>query len=339
MKKNTILIIASIIFTLVLTDVVLYFSHYRYLIGKFVHPQFYYQKDEEIGFDIKPNFATTTHIFSDGEYPIWSNSLGCFDEEYKGEIPYIYLTGDSFTWGFAPFENKWGTILEKELNIRVLKCGVTGYGTREEVIKTTRHLGKLPLPELIIVGYTEGNDIIDNINFPAGTVQNGYLMRNLAKNGVTKEEAEIKYDLLDRYCTSVPPKYPILQKVKCWLHNYSVLYNVAGKIRSYFSVSENQDSIEKDSFSEEEYNTHLEDIRKFKLLADQKGVKLLFVLIQGDTKELKFFLGKERISYIDLETLNDKSFRWGIDGHWNIEGNRIAGEKVAKFITDFLDIK
>ena len=103
-------------------------------------PRWYYIATS-YGFDINPNFwPPVKHRFTDGEYYVWSNSLGCFDREVEdGEDPLVLIVGDSFTWGFTPFEDKWGTVLEKNLGIRVLKCGVGGYGTRQAFIKAKKN--------------------------------------------------------------------------------------------------------------------------------------------------------------------------------------------------------
>ena len=69
-KTNIIFSIISVIITLVAVDTALYFSHYRYVISKQIYPRFYFVKDLEIGHDIAPNAATTTHFFEDFSYPV-----------------------------------------------------------------------------------------------------------------------------------------------------------------------------------------------------------------------------------------------------------------------------
>ncbi|MBI2120766.1 MAG: hypothetical protein HYT94_04050, partial [Parcubacteria group bacterium] len=135
-KADIALALVSFVVTIVVVDAVLYFTHYRYVILKTIYPRFYFMKDLEIGHDIGINVATTTHLFEDSSYPVWSNDLGCFDTAYASETPYIYLAGDSLTWGFSPFEDMWGTRTQDIVGVRTLKCGVTGgYGTKQEFIK------------------------------------------------------------------------------------------------------------------------------------------------------------------------------------------------------------
>ena len=110
---------------------------------------------------------------------VWSNELGCFDYWYDRQDQFIYLVGDSFTWGFVPLENTWGAILERVLGARTLKCGVGGYGTHQERIKIERLIGKVGIPRLIIVGYFTGNDLTDDYLFPNYTVIQGYWAKNV----------------------------------------------------------------------------------------------------------------------------------------------------------------
>src|SRR5215813_10996749 len=51
--------------------------------------------------------------------------------------------------------------LQQYLNERVVKCGVSGYGTMQEYIKAQHVLAQLPRPKLLIVSYF-GNDAIDD---------------------------------------------------------------------------------------------------------------------------------------------------------------------------------
>ena len=131
------------------------------------------------GFDIKPNVkGIPLSVDNRVEYRIWSNELGCFDEPYHGEKNYILLVGDSFTHAYAPFPDKWGTRIEKLLHYRVLKGGVTGYGTYQELLKAKEIIAKVKnRPQLIIVGYF-WNDLSDDYSFPDLTVVDGFLVES-----------------------------------------------------------------------------------------------------------------------------------------------------------------
>ena len=131
-------------------------------------PQYYYRTDPVMGYDIKENFPRTGVVLDDGvAYPIWSNEIGCFDNPYKGEKDFVLLVGDSFTHAFAPFQDKWGTQMESLLDRRVLKCGVSGYGTKQASLKADSTCARVgESAALIVVGYTM-NDFIDDYLFPS----------------------------------------------------------------------------------------------------------------------------------------------------------------------------
>ena len=79
------------------------------------YPRYHFVKHPERGFDIGPD-SKTVLSYRPNEikpYPVWGNHIGCFDKNIKNQSKYtIYLAGDSFTWGYAPLENKFGTLLE-----------------------------------------------------------------------------------------------------------------------------------------------------------------------------------------------------------------------------------
>ncbi len=353
-KADIALALVSFVVTIVVVDAVLYFTHYRYVILKTIYPRFYFMKDLEIGHDIGINVATTTHLFEDSSYPVWSNDLGCFDTAYASETPYIYLAGDSLTWGFSPFEDMWGTRTQDIVGVRTLKCGVTGgYGTKQEFIKASRILARLPAPpSLIVVEHFDGNDIDEDTNFPINTVYNGYVMPNLAKGGVTEAQAEEKYARFDATCTTEPPAHPTVQQIRCFLSNHSVLYNFIKKdMRGWLTALFPQSVLEKfDLIAHEkkvavlsndtgDFEKHLQNILSFKKLAQEKNSKLLFVLVPGNNEKLKLFLDKENISYIDLGPAFEKygkvkPLRWKINGHWNPNGQHLAGFAISKFIIE-----
>jgi hypothetical protein len=105
------------------------------------YPKDYYVAKDDRGFDILPTDSPRTDQWHDLDdvgvkYQMWSNNLGCFDTPHPNPQPgYFYFAGDSVTWGYAPFETKFGTIFEKETGIETFKCGVTHTGTRHEFAK------------------------------------------------------------------------------------------------------------------------------------------------------------------------------------------------------------
>lgn len=322
--------IVILIILLFLVEGVIHSTRLKYKILPPLEPRGYSVRDPEAGYDIAPNFATSTHSFFDISYPVWSNELGCFDTPYRKEAPLIHLTGDSFSWGWTPFEHKWAKVIERELGIRVLNCGVNGYGTKQQLIKSRKILNSLDeSPSIIIVGYLGANDPTDDSIFPNYSVLNGYRVRS---QSIEREESAIS-------------------SLKQWLSANSVTYNVF-KSKLYAPILRiargggDPAVSEKAHIEDHVYEEHLENVFGFRVLAEEKGSKLVFVLIPAKSEvaggeapmndRLKPYLEEAEIAYIDLLPEMKASFDgggrlyWEYDGHWNEAGNELAGKIVSE---------
>jgi hypothetical protein len=145
-------------------------------LGARAFPPGYFVAVPDRGFDIAPNFKRDKHWVGGKTYEVWSNEIGCFD---SGGIPnsdYIYLAGDSFSWGFAPYDSKFGTLIEKNLGIPVAKCGVPHTGQAHQLSKARENIAKInKSPKLIVVQYFP-NDVCNDFAFPHSTIIDGWLV-------------------------------------------------------------------------------------------------------------------------------------------------------------------
>jgi len=148
----------------------------------------YFVKHEKRGFDNGKN-KKGYHWVNGITYPIWSNSIGCFDKEHAQYEEYVYLTGDSYTWGYAPFHEKFGTVIENLTGIQILKCGITHTGQRHQYDKFVEIVEQIGiLPKAIIVFYC-ANDIANDYAYPHSTVIDGWLVDNV---GLDKDDKRVK---------------------------------------------------------------------------------------------------------------------------------------------------
>ena len=229
---RALLILGGVIFSLLLLEAGLRISGYAptWSTDEFKD---YYAKDEEAGHDIFKNLPKRK-ITVDAvlKYDLWSNELGCFDTPFQNEKNPILLVGDSYTHAVAPFEDKWGTVIEKELGIRVLKCGVSGYGPRQETIKAERVIKDAKTkPRLIIVGYLPWNDIVDDIGSPNSTVINGYLSPatrpfDLETGAIERIPEQELLEMAARWGNGPPPAgegTPLAYRINYWLNSHSAL--------------------------------------------------------------------------------------------------------------------
>jgi hypothetical protein len=179
-------------------------------------PKSYHQADAETGFDIRPNVPSMQHRFADATLEVWSNELGCFDRPFPAVGDYALLVGDSSSWGYARFEEKWSTLLQQMIGLRVASCGVSGFGTRQEYVNAVRKLKRIGRPpKFILLQYTFLNDLAEDTLFPMMTVRNGWLFGQ-------RQFADFD---AGRIVESAEPT--ALDDVKLWLLSNSALYAVA----------------------------------------------------------------------------------------------------------------
>ena len=311
---NAGLILLSVMAVLALLETALHFTSYRYLLTRDRHLRYYYQFDPVKGFDIKPNVKSIPLTVDNRiEYRIWSNELGCFDEPYRGEKDFILLVGDSFTHSFAPFPDKWGTRIEKLLHCRVLKGGVTGYGTGQELEKAKEVIGKVNhQPQLIIVGYFF-NDISDDYSFPNLTVVDGFLVPSQKyqdpKTGkLLREKLTKSYTLWEKLFGGA---YPLSfgEMTRYYLDQHLIFVNLINDAAARIFPGKKNTLTDPNNFLAfqdetkigEIWKRHLENLAAFKDLAAANGARLLIVLIPTNTQVYPFLAPHDGL---DLERPN-----------------------------------
>ncbi|MBI5683036.1 MAG: hypothetical protein HZC45_07725 [Deltaproteobacteria bacterium] len=296
------------------------------------------------------------------------------------------------------------TVIEERLNRRVLKCGVGGYGTRQELLKTKKLLGQIDSKSsVIIVGYGILNDLRDDYLFPNATVIKGYLVsktvfsdnkqdftdtRTGEKLVFSDSELESRLDKKLKEIQNEKPVHPI----KKWLRSYSLIYNLLKEIKLLGLMGQKLGILheqvmpsrsspplyirmpQKYLWLDTAWSDHLNNIKEFKQLADRIGSKLLIVIIPSkeqvyeflkpnyeegvdwnfSNKMLNSLCSRENIDCLDLlsdfkqysnqspkKFLNPyKDLYYRYDVHWNINGNRLAGLLVSKYIIEkgFVDV-
>ncbi|MGO9580808.1 MAG: hypothetical protein ACLP2P_15525 [Desulfobaccales bacterium] len=312
---NAGLIVLSFMVVIVLLETALRFTSYRYLLTRDRHLRYYYQADLEKGFDIAPNVkGKRMSVDNRVEFEIWSNGLGCFDEPYHGEQEFILLAGDSFTHSFAPFPDKWGTQIEQLLHYRVLKCGVTGYGTKQELLKTAEIIARVRhRPRLIIVGYF-WNDLSDDYSFPSLTVIDGFLVdatkyKDPKTIQLSKEKLEKQYTFWDRWFSGTHP-LGFGEKIRYYLDQHLIVMNLINDALVRFFPGKKHAFSETHTFlafqdvqpwAREVWKRHLENLTAFKDLAAANQANLLVVLIPTNSQVYPFL---EAHRGLDLERPN-----------------------------------
>lgn len=268
----------------------------------------YFEADPVAGFDIIPNMPPEKEGVDNISYEAWSNNIGCFDAPYNGEDVSALLVGDSFTWGVAPFEDKWGKVLEDEIRGRVLKCGVLGYGTKQELLKAQKVLSKTKKPRLIVVGYFV-NDLGDDYIVPSGSVIDGVRVQkrylaDIEKGGVAEvrdEELSKRAAGQGQRCVADYLVSPVVKEAICFAENFelfklfkqplkTMVLALRGEKETLALVPQEHKSFwqlgmmaflpqDRYPWLKDVWENHLENIKKFKELSQKEGAQLLFVLI------------------------------------------------------------
>lgn len=145
------------------------------------YPLDYFAPHPERGFDIKPTPKPRTdqiHYMDDYSYPVWSNTVGCFDgpvERVKDKDKFWYVAGDSIAWGHAANEDLMSSVLERLKGVDVLKCAVTHTGQRHQFSKFLeigKKLGRWPARVFVVYSPT---DTVNDYMYPHSTVVDGGL--------------------------------------------------------------------------------------------------------------------------------------------------------------------
>lgn len=141
--------------------------------GRNAYPFDYFVADDRRGFDIGRD-RQAKHWVEGETFDIWSNSLGCYDGEPDRSKRYVYLVGDSFTWGYAPYESKFGTLLERSTGWTVYKCGVTHSGQYHQLDKLLEIQALVETRPVAMLVFWYFNDIANDRYYPHSTVVDGW---------------------------------------------------------------------------------------------------------------------------------------------------------------------
>lgn len=197
-------------------------------------PSFFTQSDPDLGWSNRPGAKGWWQY--EGESYIEINSDGLRDKEYAIAKPKntfrIAVLGDSFTLASqVAGESNYTSVLEKTLgkcqqfegkNIEVLNFGVDGYGTAQQLITLREKVGKYN-PDLVIVSFFVGNDVIDN----SRQLENNYYRPFFVyKNGQLEPDfsfRDLPLGYSNRYLITTVDHFPD------WLVNNSRILQVAKK--------------------------------------------------------------------------------------------------------------
>jgi hypothetical protein len=332
-------------------------------IGRMPVPRSYFAVDDELGFDIAPNAPPTAHNADGRPYEVWSNQFGCFDTDEPIPFDYIYLGGDSYAWGYAPFANKFGVLLERQLNVRVVKCGVPHTGQIHQHAKLVRTVGQIGHPPRIILITLTPNDIANDFAHPHSTVLDGFLvdLRHLYRTGRRWVVRTASHDRLEEETRRREPDTRPrtvadlflfeLRKISLLASLSTVLLGRPEAVRWVpdeglpIYVGELWERDGRFWYDGNDYAArNRQALLELAATARASGARLLVVLIperggaarEGYFAELRTFLEAEGIEFLDFaervqaETVEPWRLYWAWDPHLNEAGNTLLARALTE---------
>ena len=320
-------------------------------------PQNYFIKNSERGFDInKSSKIYKAQLPNEIEhmYDIFGNSNGCYDIERNNDNKKkIYLAGDSFTWGFVPYDKRFSSILDEQLSdIDVYNCGVPHTGQLHQFSKFKdiyKHLKNLTT---VVINIYE-NDIENDYFFPHSKVIRGYLVDDkywCIDNNKIKIIEKTSQELESKFLQN-----SIGNKIIFILAKYSassnILYFTYKKIKKNI-VKNNYMSMKCPKFSTNIYglegykndingnfiNNYIGGLQIWINHSKIYEYNLIFSIIpkkkfqRNEFKQVFKYLENQNIKvlsfedYLNKNDIDKKNLYWDNDLHFNIEGHKIYAQ-------------
>jgi hypothetical protein len=336
---NIVLIIGSLTVTVFLAEGMLRLTEQRYALAKVEFPDGYFTNDPVVGARQAENRPPAEFRFPGPTFETFTNSLGCFDYEQTIAPGYVLVIGDSATWGYVPVEANWATELGRLTGRQVVKCGVTGIGTKYETVLLEWLVQRVGTPPSTVILLYTMNDLNDDYVYPSYRVVDGqrldaFRSLDLAAGSMGRHtDAELEA----MYRESRP-------SLRQWLREHSLVAWVA--YRAVFGRERNavppasissryQVELWELDDSDRPWLREARESHVRRLLALGERIHRLgaqFIVFDHDEGPHNEVLATRLPDHVDLYhqlTFDDadnesEGYFHRFDGHWNIEGNRKA---------------
>ncbi len=305
-----------------------------------------------------PEFRTHVHINSRG---LRSKVEVSPDSDDSSRILFI---GDSFTSMFSVEEDEtWTHVIGERLSrqhpdrhIEVLNAGVPGYNTFQEV-EYLREDGFALAPDLVVLAFFVGNDIMDNANdLPSVVVRNGYLVGTREQDGILPYPIR---SFLQKHSQLYHLAWPLLHALPRLGHADAKAPKAPAYTRIY-KTDPPRDVVR----GLQATRKHLE---AFKSLLRSHRVPGLVVIVpdpiqvgaahqrynrdrwNGFGEKYKRVVPSKQVraicesvgipvyDFFDTFALNEhpENLYFPVDGHWTVAGNQLAGDALLSRILNF----
>lgn len=333
------------------------------------YPREYYSAHPHRGFSIARNTTPQLDWVDGVSYKIWGNRFGCFDSDDEIVEPYIYLTGDSYAWGYTPFKHKFGTVLEQNMGRRVVKAGVSHSGQLHQLDKMNELTEEFGIsPKTIVVSFYE-NDVANDFAYPHSAVMEGYQVdvKHIVKTEdgyeISREDEDILRAKVRRVVETTKKQPPDrLAAFRFRAKKYSLTFTLLDRAKDFLGAASSNSQHQRGIYSRPKIfrrndrfwyadNPHAENNRtailQFRKAAEHHGARLLFLLVPPMFEhlnddyyaQLKNFLHSNDVNFVDLASAFPQDsfpcdFYWPNDGHLNIRGNAFAANILERSLKE-----
>ncbi len=178
--KNAALLLASLVVSLLLIEVVLRLLGWSFPI--------FAQPDADLGWSFRPGLQGWAMHENTAYLRINRNGFRGDEWPQQARGFRIAVLGDSFVESSnLPEEHALTTVIERHLRrcpalatgVEVLNLGVSGYGTGQEYVLLSTHVAALH-PDMVLVGFYAGNDVANNVRAlsAAGQTEKPYFLES-----------------------------------------------------------------------------------------------------------------------------------------------------------------
>ncbi len=257
--------------------------------------------DSTLGWFPVPNYRTV------GEEPsVTNNSMGFRGAEFRrgGKAGILFL-GDSFVWGYdiPAVEDRFSDKLQaRHPDWNVYNTGVVGYSTDQEFLLLRRMFDSLK-PQVVFLLFCTENDRKDN----SASISYGCYKPHFTTNATGIELHGVPVPCSEGLCCS---EHSLL--------SHSYLFRLA--VRVWKKITLPPPVVHEDPT--------LPIILEMNKYVQGKGACFVVGLTAPDS-EVQQLLQAHGIPWIDLNT--DKRLS-DTTGHWSVEGNSFAAERIEQFL-------
>jgi hypothetical protein len=357
---GNLLLLGSLTVGLVVLELALGFTHYRYLTHPRIdYPANYFRNDPDLGADVAPNQPRATVRMRGPSFVTFTNALDCFDHDGPIGNGYVLALGDSSTWGYAALEDKWTSHLETLSGRRVLKCGVSGTGPRHQRLKAAKTIAKVGRsPAIILVLYDTWNDLNDDMVFPGYGVVDGY-------RGHTLKSLDLRTGLVTRYTPEAfdekyrrylgdRARFSLTRALTENLTTAAIIGHVLAEepardaatvhgpiLERRYDVSLWKVDPARYAWINQAFEEHVANLRGLRELAEAHRAALVLITNgmpdSGLHARLQAFLADEMPYHVDLagpiaRAAQGERVTYHHDDHWNALGNRLAAEALHAYL-------